>query len=221
VIDAKAILADIDAALGEYAALRKKSQYDDCSDQDDVVVAAMNTRLAAAIERYSEPSSRYAKSLQQSIGKHRPDSPLTLASLVGVLQALHGDIAAGRLATITELIHADVFGDFLDMADHLLQEGYKDPAAVLAGGVLEEHLRQLCAKHGLPTISATGGPKKADAMNADLAKVPAYSKLDQKNITAWQALRNDAAHGKYGAYKAEQVALLLQSIRDFITRVPA
>jgi hypothetical protein len=124
------------------------------------------------------------------------------------------------MTTVTELLHAEVFGDFLDMAQHLLEEGYKDPAAVLVGGVLEEHLRKLCAKHGLST-SHGAHPKKADTMNAELAAVSAYSKTDQKNVTAWLGLRNDAAHGHYGAFKAEQVALLIQSVRDFITRVPA
>lgn len=58
-------------------------------------------------------------------------------------------------------------------------------------------------------------------MNADLAGANVYSKLDQKNVTAWLDLRNKAAHGKYGEYTKEQVALLIQSVRDFITRNPA
>jgi hypothetical protein len=143
-----------------------------------------------------------------------------LAPLSGILATLLEDIAAGRLATVTELLHADLFGDFLDMAQHLLEEGYKDAAAVMAGGVLEEHLRKLCAKFGVPATTNTK-PKKADAMNADLAGALAYPKSDQKNVTAWLGLRNDAAHGNYAAYKLEQVVLLIQSIRDFITRVPA
>ena len=40
-------------------------------------------------------------------------------------------------------MHAELFADFLEMADYLLSEGYKDPAAVLGGSMLEEHLRQL------------------------------------------------------------------------------
>jgi hypothetical protein len=62
------------------------------------------------------------------------------------------------------------------MAEYLQQEGYKDPAAVMAGGVLEEHLRKLCGKHGV-TVS----PKpKLDSMNSDLAKAGAYNKNDQR-----------------------------------------
>ncbi len=37
------------------------------------------------------------------------------------------------------------------MAEHLLDEGYKDAATVIAGSSLEPHLRQLCQKSGIPT----------------------------------------------------------------------
>ena len=97
------------------------------------------------------------------------------------------------------------------MAQHLLNEGYKDAAAVIAGSSLEAHLRQLCQKSGISTEVIGGAsttPKKADRLNSDLAAAASYSKLDQKNVTAWLDLRNKAAHGKYAEYKAPQVNLL-------------
>lgn len=139
----------------------------------------------------------------------------------GLLRALRADYAAGYLQPIIELIHADLFSDFLEMADHLIEQGYKDPAAVIAGSVLEEHLRKLCDKNGIDVKKPDGTPKKADTLNSELAGANVYSKLDQKNVTAWLDLRNKAAHGKYGEYTKDQVALLIQSTRDFITRNPA
>ena len=140
----------------------------------------------------------------------------------GILSAAREELAGGWLTTTKGLISAEIFSDFLEMAQHLLDEGYKDPAAVMAGSVLEEHLRQLCQKHDIPTeITRQGRPqsKKADALNAELAKEEVYSKLDQKNVTAWLDLRNKAAHGKYQEYTKEQVALMLQSLSDFMVRV--
>lgn len=58
-------------------------------------------------------------------------------------------------------------------------------------------------------------------MNSDLAKADIYSKLDQKNITAWLDLRNKAAHGQYDQYDDAQVKLLIDNIRNFIIRIPA
>ena len=140
----------------------------------------------------------------------------------GILSFAREELAGGWLTTTKGLVSAEIFSDFLEMAQHLLDEGYKDPAAVMAGSVLEEHLRQLCQKHGIPTEATRQGcphPKKADTLNADLTKKQVYNRLDQKNVTAWLDLRNKAAHGKYQEYTEEQVSLMLQSLSDFMVRV--
>src|SRR3954471_17296758 len=114
------------------------------------------------------------KNTQKSISRSRDEE--VECRLRGILSALRADYDAGRLQSFEELIHADLFSDFLEMAEYFLDEGYKDPAAVIAGSVLEEHLRKLCGKHGIIIP-----PKpKLDTMNADLAKAAAYNKNDQK-----------------------------------------
>jgi hypothetical protein len=140
--------------------------------------------------------------------------------IAGVLASLRIAYDSGFLDTITELVHADLFSDFIEMAEYLLSEGYKDPAAVIIGSVLEEHLRKLCEKHGIPT-DASGKPKKADQLNSDLKAGNVYEKLDQKAVISWLDLRNKAAHGKYTEYTKDQVANQLDGIRNFIARVPA
>lgn len=108
------------------------------------------------------------------------------------------------------------------MAEHVLDTGYKDPAAVMCGSVLEEHLRQLCLKNGIDTVTSRDRkdiPKKADSLNADLARAGIYSKLDQKMITSWLDLRNFAAHGHYEEYTADQVKNFLSSVTEFMARV--
>jgi hypothetical protein len=139
---------------------------------------------------------------------------------VGIVKSLLDDIRCGYLKSAEELIHGEVFSDFLEMADYLLANGYKDSAAIVTGSTLEAHLRQLAAKAGVD-VELNGKPKKASQLNDELTKAGAYSKLDQKNVTAWLDLRNDAAHGHYEKYTKEQVGLLISGIRDFITRVPA
>ena len=125
------------------------------------------------------------------------------------------------LANLNELVHANIFNDFLEMADYLQKEGYKDSAAVLAGGTLEEHLRKLCQKNDIKIMKDNSYHRKAESLNADLAGANVYSKLNQKSITALLDLRNKAAHGKYDEYTKDQVALMVQSILDFISRNPA
>jgi len=127
--------------------------------------------------------------------------------------------------SLIELAHADVFADFLDMAQHLLDANYKDASAVIAGSSLEAHLRALCTKNSIDLeATKTGGEKtakKADTLNSDLAASGVYDKLEQKTVTAWLDLRNKAAHGKYDAYDAAQVSLLVAGVREFIRRNPA
>jgi hypothetical protein len=107
------------------------------------------------------------------------------------------------------------------MAAHLLDEHYKDAAAVIAGSTLEEHLRQLSIVRGLSVEMTNAGrlvPLKADSLNSALVAAKAYEKLDQKSVTAWLDLRNKAAHGQYGDYTIDQVRLMVDGIRDFFVR---
>jgi hypothetical protein len=144
-----------------------------------------------------------------------------IRTLIGVLEALREDVKAGWLTTIEELLHADTFADFLARARELNSKGYKDAAAVIAGTVLESHLRLLCDKNGMPTTLPSGGPKKADSMNSELAKSGVFNKLQQKQVTAWLSIRNAAAHGNYNDYAGTDVAGLLSGVEQFILSKPA
>ncbi len=219
-VDKKEILKQIDAQLELWQTARRRSQYDDLSDLSDAETNVVLTRLAATVDRLAPEGSRYKKNAHAALAKYGEDNCYNVQILVGILQALRADYDAGYLASVEELVHADIFGDFLEMAKYLLSEGYKDPAAVIVGGVLEEQIRKLCEKHGIAATSS-GRPKKTDALNAELASAGIISKLDQKNVTAWIDLRNKSAHGKYSEYTQAQVELLHQSVQDFLTRVPA
>jgi hypothetical protein len=54
-----------------------------------------------------------------------------VSDVAGLLKAVKSDLESGMLANFKSLAQAEVFADFLDMAEHLLGEGYKDAAAVL------------------------------------------------------------------------------------------
>ena len=76
------------------------------------------------------------------------NSPVTVTGGMGILRALREDIANGYLRRLEALVSADVFTDFLDMAQHLLDTDYKDPAASLTGAVLEDGLRRIATAKG-------------------------------------------------------------------------
>jgi len=149
-------------------------------------------------------------------------SPSDTNVAIGILKAAKQEIDGGWLVSLKGLVSAEIFSDFLEMSEHLLEEGYKDPAAVMIGSVLEEHLRNLCTTHSVDTFILKGTDqvhKKADIMNADLKKAGVFGPLEQKSVTAWLGLRNSAAHGKYEEYRIDQVKIMYQGVLDFIMRV--
>lgn len=175
------------------------------------------TLLFTTIERFISASSQYEKSLIDLREKDKKFYPGYMTSrLVGVLLALRQDIENGYLQSLSGLIRADEFSDFLSMAQHFLDEGYKDPAAVIAGSVLEQHLRALGKLHNIDVTLPDGRWKKADAMNSDLVKADVYSKLTAKNVTSWLGLRNEAAHGNYNGYELANVRLMIDGLSLFI-----
>ena len=218
------VLAQLDQLLATFDDLRARSKHDDLSDLPRSDYSRFITLIRAAIDRIGGRHSAYARQADEPIAKYGAEHAINAPLLYGIVAALREDVASDHLASLEELIHAELFADFLAMADHLLDNGFKDAAAVVSGSALEAHLLQLCRKHDIDTQLSAGTnvqPKRADRLNADLAAVGAISKLDQENVTAWLDLRNKAAHGKYDEYEKAQLALHIASVRDFILRNPA
>jgi hypothetical protein len=203
--------------LEKYHELRSSSQYNDLSDKPKIDRQSLITSSIAAIHRISGENSTYSKEIIK-IQQLNPHLHTHTSDVLGVVSSLKDDIENGYLRTLVEIIHSNVFSDFLEMSTHLNETGYKDAAAVLAGSTLENHLKQLASKNGITLIDAKENAKKASNINIELTKADVYEKLDNKNVTAWLDLRNKAAHGNYDEYNSEQVKLFITSIKDFITR---
>jgi len=218
-MDYTTFIKQLDTLIDIHRTMQQRSQYNDLSDLPKPDRQSFLTRAIAAIHRITGTNSTYSREVERII-KQYPHLHLHTSSILGVTQALRDDISGGYLQNLAELVHADIFSDFLEMAQHLCDNNYKDAAAVLAGSTLESHLKKLSIKNSIPTDIA-GKPVKADKLNADLAKTGVYTILDQKNITAWLDLRNKAAHGNYTDYNNDQVKLLIAGIRDFIARMTA
>ena len=136
-------------------------------------------------------------------------------------QALNIDHEAGHLRTLEELVHADLLSDFIEMADHLLERGFKDPAAVVAGTVLEVQARKLAAKADIDVSDAKGRPKSFDQLAVDLVKARSLTEADRKLAVAWYGIRKHAAHGEGDKIVTDQVRIMIDGIRAFLPRYPA
>jgi hypothetical protein len=215
-IDKAKALSDIDAVIKRRNEL---DQFMESLDESTEII----TLSCAVIRRLSPPGSAYLESMERAFNgpfresDQRFHNQQIAYALGGVLNALRADYEGDRMQSFAELLHADLFSDFLEMAEYFLDEGFKDPAAVMAGGVLEEHLRKMCARHG---ICIPIHPK-LDSMNADLMKSGAYTKSELKLVSGWADLRNKAAHVEWTKYGEDEVRLMIQGIRFFINKFPA
>lgn len=138
-----------------------------------------------------------------------------ISEIQGALKGLQHALGAGLLQDLRLFLQADIFADLLEMAEHLLSEGYKDAAAVLISGVLEDTLRKLSQANNLPLVGSNGKPLTIEPLNVNLAKADVFQPLTKKQITSWADLRNNAAHGDYGKYGVAEVREMLLFVQRF------
>ena len=194
------------------------SQYNSSSAIDVSIYMGFRTACLSFISSlYGENHSYYKEYYRFGQGTYKS----LIESGICILQSIRNEIEKGWLDSLRQLVSSEVFSDFLEMSKHLLDEKYKDPAAVMIGSVLEEHIRHLCINNNIEIeIKKDTVIKymKAESMNTELVKSGVYGVLEQKSVTAWLDLRNRAAHGKYTEYNIEQVQLMYQGVLDFICR---
>lgn len=214
-ITSEAILRQLKGLVDRYEHAERASDFS--LTPGDLV--GLLASVEAAIQRVAPDYSPYKVRAQEILTDVFKGDDYKLECLIGIVEALRDDYESGALTPVRDLIRAEVFEDFLDMAQHLLDSGYKDPAAVLVGGVLEGELRKLATRASIAMTGSDGRPSKAEFLNSSLMSRNVYNKLDQKSVTSWLDLRNKSAHGHYGEYSADQVRVMLMGVRDFISRM--
>ncbi|WP_193172093.1 hypothetical protein [Nisaea nitritireducens] len=212
------VIGQILAVLEKWNEIKPRFERGD-GDIPTEIGVMIHSELANAIRKIAPVGTIYRDKVDKIILDDNYWST-KISDLAGILLAIKNEIECGYLDSIEESIHLETSASFMDMAQNLMSQGYKDAAAVIIGSVLEQHIRSLSAKNSIE-VEVDGKFRKAEALNADLVKNRVINKLDQKNVTAWLGLRNEAAHGEYSSYGADQVRLMIASIQDFVTRYPA
>ena len=123
---------------------------------------------------------------------------------------MKSDVDTGALVGLRDIISAELFGDFLDMAEHLQSEGYFHAAATLAGAVLEDSLRRALSERGQ---RATGN---LESMNQIAFDAHEYGPAVYGQVKVWTSIRNSTAHGKWDEVEATQVRTMVDGIRGFL-----
>jgi hypothetical protein len=130
----------------------------------------------------------------------------------GILSAARTAVAGGWLQKLETMVSADVFSNFLDMAEYLLSEGYTYPAVSLSGAVLEDGLRRIAKIHTV-TISKDD---KLNALITKLAQADVYTAVTQKELHTWREIRNSADHGEKDKFDKTQAANMCSGVQHFL-----
>ena len=211
-IDPKAAIADIDDVLNH------KTSHGGTGGASEA-----NALMVACIERWTPPGSTYRKMMSDV--RPFPDNPKEKAEsqLRGIIRALRRDYDKDLVRSFEQLVHASLFSDLLEQAEHLLAERYLLPAAVITGSVLEEHLRKLATLAGISLVEAKGHHVKTSALNDQLKVAQVYSQVKWRQNQVWIDVRNEAAHGKdeFKLRTEGELRSMIGSVRELLIRHPA
>jgi hypothetical protein len=177
---------------------------------DSQIFNEWRTQALALLEGTVGKDSVYYKSFQDQVGSNSYTGGVQAG--LGILNGLLEDVINGHLVSISNLVTAEVFTDFLDMAQHLIDKGYKDPAASLCGAVLEDGLRRLARNSNIKVRDKDD----LSALNSKCAQGGLYNRLTQKKIQVWIDVRNSADHGKFSEYTADDVKSMLRGVSEFL-----
>lgn len=174
--------------------------------------ALLNWKVRAKsllVSACGEDSQHFKHFEEVSQGSFYSTNLATLRRMMAVFDAAREDFEGGYLASVHDLVRAEVFGSELEQASELLKSGYDLAAAIIAGVVLETAIRELCTRNQI----AHG---KLDKMNADLTKAGVYNGIVQKRITHLAAVRNSAAHGNQAEFKTYDVKAMIDEVEQFL-----
>ncbi len=152
------------------------------------------------------------------------NEPSKVEFAVAFLRSVRKELERGSLDPLSMQIEAAVLTDYMAQASALFAENAQElthiPAAVLAGASLERALRTLC--EGLspaePVVNDRGDFLGMTALIDALKRRQLFNELQAKQLRAWGAIRNSAAHGKFEEFTRHQVEQMLSGVSEFLAR---
>ena len=181
---------------------------------DSMAGTVETTRLAGVIERYAPQGSIYRAQADRALSMGY--DKFKVEPLAEVVRAFREDVDKGYVRSVEELIHGEVFEDFLEMAAELQSKNFHAAAAVIAGSVLEDHLRKLATKENVPVVGSSGRPRGVDALSQELVKAGVFTEPQRKILVGWYGQRTEGAHGRPENVIPEEVGRMIAGVRDFV-----
>jgi hypothetical protein len=176
-------------------------------------------RLAAGILRLAPPNSTYHRQAKE-VGEGRAHNDYKVEQLTAIAHALRADVEAGYVETIEQRARGEIFDDLLEMASAVSKTNPAG-AAILAGAVLEEHIRKMADAAGIRVAKASGDIVKFETLSQSLVEVGVISQPERKIIAGWYGQRTEATHGRFENVVNAEVPRMIDSVRRLLVEYPA
>lgn len=131
--------------------------------------------------------------------------------MLGILNAVRSDADAGILRSPEDIAFATAFDDFLDHALEFRRLGKIGEAAVLGSVVLEDAMKRISKKHGVPHSG-----QSLDPLIDLLAKAGVFTSIKAKRLKAYAGVRNAALHADWEKIAPSDVEDLLRGVRELL-----
>lgn len=210
------IITRIDQILSDNENIFQRSQNN--SHNANMVEKTVFGTLSILNSCYTE-NSQQAKSLVElresyikSSTSYRGRYAIQIQSLInGLLNTLKSDIEFNLLVSLRTQAEAQVYGDFLSLSKQLASDKYKESAAVLACGALEDCMKKLAIKN------------KISAYNMDLnevvnsLKAAGILKGAQAGVVqSYVKLRNKAFHAQFDKIELPEIVSMVSFLEIFL-----
>lgn len=206
--------ARIAQLIKESSALSRGNEHGQCTDErQQQFCSAWLTAAHNAIHRACpDPKAPYRQKADKvALGNHGYGIHAGVGELAAVLQNLLTDADAGLLASVADRARAETFDDFLDHAEAYANENRKNESGVIAGVVLEDTLRRICAKLDIAEKGV-----KLDALISELAARGELTAVKAKRARAAADVRTKATHAQWGEFEVSDVQATISFTRELI-----
>lgn len=138
-------------------------------------------------------------------------------NLQGLLRTVASDINGGRVRDLQLQASGEVFGDFLNAARFALSDGFKDVAAVLACGALEDALKRFAVTNRLAVYDKDMAEVVNALKGAGLVRGPQGALLQ-----GFVKIRNKAFHAQWDSIEPADVQGVIGFTQEFLlSRFPS
>jgi hypothetical protein len=135
------------------------------------------------------------------------------SSQIGFVRAIPGAIYSKSLG-LRGLLSRDLLEDELTVARHLLSNGYIREAGVIAGVVLERHLKQLCDKYGVAISERDTLGQLSEKLKSHYPDL-----VEHRRVQFLSEIRASCAHDKQSTPTEDRVSQLITGTQGFIATV--